>query len=186
MPPARAFFTKAPQKQSAFFHAHVICFAHGEPANARPAPKGMFAMKRLSIIIIIAAAIWLFWQSTQAPAPPPSAPARPAPSATQPPAATPSQPAPPPAQAAPAAPNTANRLAALAQSSGLRVTGFMPQAGGAAVTVEWISDNASQGMDFIQAAMQQGIIRDFDMNPAMNERIVDGRRAFIARYQVRF
>jgi hypothetical protein len=83
--------------------------------------------------------------------------------------------------------NISGELNALAARTGVRLLAFQPGAPGQAViAIEWSGDNAALGGDFIEAALREKIIRDFDPTPSLGQRMQQGRRFFTARYQLKF
>jgi hypothetical protein len=148
-------------------------------------------MRWLLVLMIAAIVIFLFMRKEAASPPKPVTAGSPAPATLptvpplQPGTLLQQHPAPPPV-APPAQSNLPGQLAAVAERTGVRLVAFQPNTGGAMVVVEWSSDIATQGADFIEAALREGLIRDFDVTPRLSERMDEGRRVFIAQYQVKF
>ena len=144
---------------------------------------------RWLFILVITAAIILYFAMQNQPASRPAATAPPAASAPAPEQAEapPALPAPAPAPAA--TPNVAAavipRLQAAARQAGVTLRDFRMQPGGALVFVSWSGGNAALGGDFLEACMKQGIIRDFDLNNKKEGMgIQNGVQVFTAQYLV--
>ena len=73
----------------------------------------------------------------------------------------------------------------LAATHGVRLENVEPAAGGAYLTVSWVSDNSVQGLDYIDALRLQGVIRDLDINQVQTSAFVsNGRRGWRTRILV--
>ncbi len=89
---------------------------------------------------------------------------RPTPASTFVPVGPPGQRVQQPAAAAAAAPSESKRavMEAAAREAGVKIVSYGESGSSANVTVEWSSDIATQGADFIDALLKRGAIRDFD------------------------
>lgn len=73
-----------------------------------------------------------------------------------------------------------------ATEAGVQLVAYEQQDRSAKVTVRWIGDVASLGGDFIQQCLTDQIIRDFDLPAKQNTGYQDGRRFWMAEYNVHF
>lgn len=143
---------------------------------------------RWILLIAITAALLYYFMNMAAPPPKPVATAPQSASVPAPEnAAAPATPAQAPAPAA--TPNVAAsvipRLQAAARQTGVTLRDFRMQPGGAWVYISWPGGNATLGGDFLEACMNQGIIRDFDMNNKKEGMGVEnGVQMFTAQYLV--
>ncbi|MBI1291276.1 hypothetical protein GC173_08530 [bacterium] len=85
--------------------------------------------------------------------------------------------------AAPAAVSNRPKVEAAARQSNVRIVSFNEVGGTMTVSLEWISDNATQGGDFLDAMIRLGM-RDFDeLGKGQVNR--GGRRVFVATYRLK-
>lgn len=144
------------------------------------------AMKWFLIIVILAViALVLSQYLDEPPRPvkPPQTAAAPTPEPTTTPQAPPPRPA---AQANPNA-NVLARMQTVARQTGVRITSFQPQQGGAVVAIAWPGGNAALGGDFLENCMKEGIIRDIDLNKKKEGMAMEnGQQIFTAMYTVLF
>ena len=80
------------------------------------------------------------------------------------------------------------RLGESAQKAGVELIDVQNAPPGALVTVRWSSDRMDLGGVFIDQALRDGVIRDFDIPTRDQQSIhyVDGRRVQTASFNVRF
>lgn len=130
--------------------------------------------KLLAVIVVIVAVLWyLGWQTENQPEPV-------EPTAT--PVAT-------PAARGGGGPQDANREAGFAQeaqSMGLQLRDYRPQPNGATITIAWTGDVATVGGDYLQACINAGLMRDFELPGDQAIAMENGQRVWIARYRVKF
>jgi hypothetical protein len=80
------------------------------------------------------------------------------------------------------------RVQQAAQRARVNVLRFDKTGARGIVEVEWTSDVMTQGMDFIETLLRDGVIRDFDMNTIQRNQTTtpDGRRLIRNRIEVIF
>lgn len=140
-------------------------------------------MKLLILLIITFIVVMAFWNSGERPKPaaPAATPAAEAPAAEPTPLAAVPRPA---AQPNPNA-NVLARMQTVARQTGVRITGFQPQQGGAMVAVAWPWGNAALGGDFLENCLKEGVIRDIDLNNKKEGAAMEnGQQIFTAMYKV--
>jgi len=87
---------------------------------------------------------------------------------------------------APVAPVTTSHRGTVenaARQAGVRVVSYNEVGGNVTVKVEWVSDNAAQGGDFLDAMIRAGM-RDFD-DLGKGQVMRNGRRVFIGSYRLK-
>ncbi|MBI5154609.1 hypothetical protein HZA57_05175, partial [Candidatus Poribacteria bacterium] len=73
-------------------------------------------------------------------------------------------------------------VANAAQASGVKVIQYSEQGNTVRVKVQWISDNAAQGGDFLDALINAGVLRDFENKPPVMYRDKQGRAVRTVEY----
>lgn len=149
------------------------------------------------VAIIVLLALWLNSLPNKPDAPGPeeassgSAPApAAAPSAPKPPASQAAAPAPPPAAAKPmrTAANALPDIQAAAGPAGVKIIRFDDQGGSAILEVEWVSDQATTGSEFLEELRRRGKIGRFEPvgQPLRARMSQEGRRVYGTTYKVLF
>jgi hypothetical protein len=163
------------------------------------------------LVVVVALVVAMILLTREKPAPPAPAPApvatpvrvaapaaprqpdsyqvlRPTPASTFVPVAPPGERVQQPAAAPAAAPSESKRavMEAAAREAGVKIVSYGESGSSANVTVEWSSDIATQGADFIDALLKRGAIRDFDSTGRAGRSIRNGRSVWRAGFTVKW
>lgn len=78
------------------------------------------------------------------------------------------------------------RMGEVARRARVAIVRYEPSARSAIVAVTWQSDVMTQGMDFIEGLLREGMIRDFEpIGPGLKQGVgADGRRELLATFKV--
>lgn len=74
----------------------------------------------------------------------------------------------------------------IARQAGVTITSYSENAGSATIKVSWSSNNAAQGGDFLDLALHNGLMRDFDDLGKGGGHDRQGRQVWTGAYRIKF